>query len=95
VVPEDVLEESESESESEKEPEMASEPVPEVVPEEVPVEGVLIIAHAAAPSLPHGAAEASSPAPRAAAVVDAVASVAVEPEVIVGHPTFYAPDNIT
>jgi hypothetical protein len=48
-VPEDVLEESE----------MVSEPVPEVVP----VEGAMIITYAAAPSLPYGAAEASSPAP--------------------------------
>jgi hypothetical protein len=56
-VPEDMLEELE------EEPEMVSEPVPEVVPEVVPLEGVMIITHAAAPSPPHGAAEASSPSP--------------------------------
>jgi hypothetical protein len=83
-VPEDMLEESEEESE------MVSKPVPEVVP----VEGAMIIAHVAAPSPPHGAAEASSPAPRAAAAVDTTAGVVGELEVVMGDPTFHAPDDI-
>jgi hypothetical protein len=84
-VPEDVLDESE------EEPEMVSEPVPEVVPEEVPVEGVMIVAHGAAPP-PHGAVEASSPAPCTAAA--AAACVVGEPEVVMGHPTFHVLDDI-
>jgi hypothetical protein len=84
-VPEHVLEESE------EEPEMAPEPVPE----EVPVEGAMIIMHATAPSPPHGAAAASLPAPRTATIVGAAAGVAVGPEVIMGHRTFYAPDDIS
>jgi hypothetical protein len=83
-VPEDMLEESE------EEPEMVSEPVPEVVP----VEGAMIITHAAAPSPPHGVAEASSSAPRVAAAADATTVVVREPEVVMGHPTFHAPDDI-
>jgi hypothetical protein len=75
---EDVLEESEEELE------MVLEPVPEVVP----VEGVMIIAHTTAPSPPHGAAEASLPAPRAAVAMDVVARVVREPEVVMGHPPF-------
>jgi hypothetical protein len=67
---------------------------PEPVPEEVPVEGVMIVAHAAAPSPPHGASATSSPAPRAAAAASAAVGVAVGPEVILGHPTSYASDDI-
>jgi hypothetical protein len=85
---EDVLEELE------EEPDMASGPVPELVPEEVPVEGAMIVAHTASPSPPHGAATASSPAPRAAAATGIAVGVAVRPEVIMGHPTFYVPDDI-
>jgi hypothetical protein len=84
---EDVLEESE------EEPEMASEPVLEVVPEEVLVEGVMIVVHAVAPS-PHGAAAASSPAPRVATTTGATVGVVVGPDVILRHPTSYALDNI-
>jgi hypothetical protein len=85
---EDVLEELK------EEPEMTPEPVPEVVPEEVPVEGAMIIVHTVAPSPPHGAAAASSSAPRVATVAGTTTSVAVGLEVIMGHPTFYAPDDI-
>jgi hypothetical protein len=82
---EDVLEELE------EEPDMASGPVPE----EVPVEGAMIVAHAASPSPLHGAATASSPAPRAAAATGIAVGVAVRPEVIMGHPTFYVSDDIS
>jgi hypothetical protein len=82
---EDVLEELE------EEPDMASRPVPE----EVPVEGAMIVAHAASPSPPHGAATASSPAPRAATAIGIAVGVAVRPEVIMGHPTFYVSDDIS
>jgi hypothetical protein len=54
----------------------------------------MIVAHTATPSPPHGAAVASSLAPRAAVAVGAAAGVIVGPEVIMGHPTFYAPDDI-
>jgi hypothetical protein len=87
-VPEDEFEESEEETE------IVSEPVPEVVPEEVPVEGAMTVAHAAAPSPPHGAAAAASSAPRATVAAGAAVDVAVGPEVIMGRPTFYAPDDI-
>jgi hypothetical protein len=73
---------------------MASEPVLEVVPEEALVEGAMIVMHVAAPSPPHGAATTSSPAPRTTAAASAAAGVAVGPKVIMGHPTFYAPDDI-
>jgi hypothetical protein len=73
---------------------MASEPVLEVVPEEALVEGAMIVVHVAAPSPPHGAATTSSPTPRTTAATSAAAGVAVGPKVIMGHPTFYAPDDI-
>jgi hypothetical protein len=79
--------------ESEEEPEMVLELVPEVVPEEVPVAGAMIVVHAAAPSLPHGAAEASSPAPCAAVALDISADVVGEPEMVMGQPAFHAPDD--
>jgi hypothetical protein len=85
---EDVLEESE------EEPEMAPEPVPKVALEEVPVEGLMIVVHPTAPSPPHGVAAVSSPAPHIAASMGAAAGVAVGPKVIMGHPTFYALDDI-
>jgi hypothetical protein len=88
-VPEDVLEESE------EEPKMVPEPVPEVVPEEVPVEGEMIVVHAVAPSPSHSPPAASSPAPHAAAAVDATASAVVGLEVVMGHPTLYVPDDIS
>jgi hypothetical protein len=61
---------------------MVSEPVPEVVS----VEGAMITAHTAAPSPPHGAAEACSPVPSVAAATDIAAGVVGEPEVVMGHP---------
>jgi hypothetical protein len=88
-VPEDVLEESE------EEPKMAPEPVPEVVPEEVPMEGEMIAVHAVAPSPSHSPPAVSSPAPHVAAAAGATASAAVGLEVVTGHPTLYAPDDIS
>jgi hypothetical protein len=84
--------------ELEEEPEMAPKPmlelVPEVMPKEVPTEGAMIVAHTSAPSPPHGASAMSSPAPHAAAAVSAAAGAAVGLEVILGHPTLYASDDI-
>jgi hypothetical protein len=54
----------------------------------------MIVLHAAAPSPPHGAAAASSLAPHAVVATGAATGVAVGPEVIMGHPTFYAMDDI-
>jgi hypothetical protein len=68
--------------------------VPEVVSEEVPVEGAMIAVRTAAPSPPRGASAASSLAPHAAAAVGTAANTTVRPEVILGHPTFYAAGNI-
>jgi hypothetical protein len=75
--------------ESKEEPEMVSEPIPEVVL----VEGATIVTQAATPP-PHGAAEASSLAPHAATAVDVAAGVVGEPEVVMGHPTSHASDDI-
>jgi hypothetical protein len=54
----------------------------------------MVIAYTASPSLPHGAIEASSPAPRAAAAADATVSAVGEPKVVMGHPTFHAPGGV-
>jgi hypothetical protein len=56
--------------------------------------GVMFIAHAATPSSPRGVAEASSPAPHAAAAVDTTVDVVGEPEVVMGHPTFHGLSDI-
>jgi ribosomal protein S27E len=86
-VPEDVFEESE------EEPEMLSELAPEVVLEEVPVEGAMIVAHVADP-LPHGAVEASPPAPPHSYSHRRCCRCCGEPEVVMGHPTSHALDDI-
>jgi hypothetical protein len=85
-VPEDVLVESEVELE------VAPELVPEVVLKEIPMEGAMIAASATTPSPSRGASALSPPAPRIAAAVG-VASV-TGLEVVLGHPTPYAPDDI-
>jgi hypothetical protein len=54
----------------------------------------MIITHVVAPSLPHGAAEASSPAHRIAIAMDVTTGVVGEPEMVMGHPTFHALDDI-
>jgi hypothetical protein len=85
-VPKDVLEESE------EEPEMVPELVPEVVLEEVPTERAMITARAAAPSPSHGAPVPSSLAPLIATGMGAASGTGLE--VVLGHPTPYAPDDI-
>jgi hypothetical protein len=84
-IPEDVLEESE-------EPTMAPEQAPEVVPEEVPAKGAMIAVCALAPSPSHVVPAPFSLAPRTAAVTGAAAGAGLE--VVLGHPTPYAPDDI-
>jgi hypothetical protein len=83
-VPEDVLEEPQ------EEPEMFLE----LVPKGVTVEGVMIITHVVAPSLPHDATEVPSLTCRTAAAADATISFVGELEVVMGHPTFHALDDI-
>jgi hypothetical protein len=78
--------------ESEEEPEMALELVPKVVPEEVPAEGAMIIVHAVAPSPSYGAPASFSSAPRIAAVAGAASGAGLE--IVLGHPTPYASDDI-
>jgi hypothetical protein len=54
----------------------------------------MVVTYTTSPSLPHGATEASSPAPHAAATMDAVVGVVGEPKVVMGHPTFHAPGDV-
>jgi hypothetical protein len=54
----------------------------------------MVIAHTASPSPPHGAMEASSPAPRTAAAADAATGTVGKPEVVMEHPTFHAPGDV-
>jgi hypothetical protein len=67
----------------------------EPVPKGVTVEGVMIIMHVVAPSLPHGATEAPSLTCRTAAAADTTISFVGELEVVMGHPTFHALDDIS
>jgi hypothetical protein len=79
---------------SEGEPEVAPEPVPEVVLEEAPVEGAMITVRAAvAPPPSRGARAPLSSVPRRAAASGAAASEGME--VVLGHPTPYAPGDIS
>jgi hypothetical protein len=84
-IPEDVLEESE-------EPEMAPKQALEVVPEEVPAKGAMIIVCALAPSPSHAAPAPFSLAPHTTAFTGAATDAGLE--VVLGHPTPYAPDDI-
>jgi hypothetical protein len=87
-VPEDVTEESE------EEPEVASEPVPEVVWEEAPVEGAMIaVRTAAAPPPPRDARAPLLLAPRTTAASGVATDAGME--VVLGHPTPYAPGDIS
>jgi hypothetical protein len=82
-VPEDVME-------SEGEPEVA----PEVVQEEAPAEGAMItVCTMAAPPPSRGARAPPSSAPRRATTSGASASEGME--VVLGHPTLYAPGDIS
>jgi hypothetical protein len=76
--------------ESEGEPEAA----PEVVQEEAPAEGAMIVVRmAAAPPLSRGAHAPLSSVPRRAAASGAAVGEGME--VVLGHPTPYAPGNIS
>jgi hypothetical protein len=87
-VPEDVVEDSEGE------PEVAPEPVPEVVWEEAPAEGAMITVRAAAAPPPScGARAPLSSVPHRAAASGAAAGEGME--VVLGHPTPYAPGDIS
>jgi hypothetical protein len=55
----------------------------------------MVVAHTASPSPPHGAMEASSPAPRTAAAADAATGTVGKLEVVMEHPTFHAPGDVT
>jgi hypothetical protein len=71
---------------------MAPEPVPEVVPREVPAAGAMIAVSSAAPSPSHGGTTPFSLATCTAATAGAAAGVGLD--VVLGHPTPYAPDDI-
>jgi hypothetical protein len=86
-VPEDMVE-------SEGEPEVASEAVPKVVQEEAPAEGAMIaVRAAAAPPSSRGACAPLSSAPRRATASGAAVGEGME--VVLGHPTPYAPGDIS
>jgi hypothetical protein len=83
--PEDVLEDPADV------PEMVSSPSLE----EVLAEKAMLIVCAAVPSSPLAASEASSSAPSTAAPADAAADAVGGPEVVMGHPTWHAPGDIS
>jgi hypothetical protein len=86
-VPEDVVE-------AEGEPEVAPEPASEVVPEEALAEGAMIAVRVAvAPPPSRGARAPLSSAPRKAAALRAATGEGME--VVLGHPTPYAPGDIS
>jgi hypothetical protein len=84
-VPEDVL----------KDPADVPEIVPSPSPEKILVEEATFVVRATVPSLPLAAAEASSSVPGTAAPADAAADAVGEPEVVMGHPTYHAPGDIS
>jgi hypothetical protein len=87
-VPEDVVEDSE------EDPEVALEPVPEVVREEAPADGAMIAVHTAvAPPPSRGARAPFSSVPRTVATSGAATGEGME--VVQGHPTPYAPGDIS
>jgi hypothetical protein len=88
-VPEDVLEAPVGV------PEVVPDTSPKVEPEEVLAEEPVLAVHAAIPSPPHAAAGASSPAPDTAASAGAAVDAVGGPEVIMGHPTFHAPGDVS
>jgi hypothetical protein len=86
-VPEDVVV-------CEGEPKVAPEPVPEVVQEEAPTKGAMItIRMAVGPPPPHGACATLSSVPHSATTLGAAAGEGME--VVMGHPTPYASDDIS
>jgi hypothetical protein len=79
---------------SEGEPEVASEPMPEVVREKAPAEGAMIaVRAAAAPPPSRGARAPPSSVPRRAAALGAATGEGIE--VVLRHPTPYAPGDIS
>jgi hypothetical protein len=64
-------------------------------PVEVLAEGAMPIVRIAVPSRPLAAAVASSSALGTAAPADAATDAVGEPEVVMGHPTCHAPDDIS
>jgi hypothetical protein len=86
-VPKDVVEDSE-------EPDVAPVPVPEVVWEEAPMEGAMIVVHMVAAAPPSRCARAPlSSVTRTAAASRAATGKGME--VVLGHPTPYASDDIS
>ncbi len=73
----------------------ASEVVPSPSPVEVLAEEATPVVRSVAPSSPLAAAAASSSALGAAAPADAAADAAGETEVVMGHPTYHAPGNVS
>jgi hypothetical protein len=71
------------------------EMVPRPSPKEVLAEEATPVMRTAVPSPPLAAAEASSSALGTAAPADAAADVVGEPEVVMGHPTYHAPGDIS
>jgi hypothetical protein len=87
-VPEDVVEDSK------EEPEVAPGPVLEVVQEKTPAEGAMITIRTVAAPLPsRGARAPLSSVPRTAAASGAATGEGME--VVLGHPTPYAPGDIS
>jgi hypothetical protein len=73
----------------------APEVVPSPLPVEVLAEEVMPVVCTAVPSSPLAAAAASSPVLGTAAAADAGADAAGETEVVMGHPTYHAPGDVS
>jgi hypothetical protein len=80
--------------ESEEDPKVAPKPEPEVVREEAPTEGAMItICTTVAPPPSRGARAPFSSSPRTAVALRAATDTGME--VVLGHPTPYASDDIS
>jgi hypothetical protein len=73
----------------------ASEVVPSPSPVEVLAEEATPVVRTAVPTSPLAAAAASSPALGTAAAADAGADAAGETKVVMGHPTYHAPGDVS
>jgi hypothetical protein len=78
---------------SEGEPEVAPEVAPEAVPKVAQEEAIIAVRTAVAPPSSRGAHAPLSSAPRRAATSGAAAGEGME--VVLGHPTPYAPGDIS
>jgi hypothetical protein len=78
-----------------KSPADAPEVVPSPSPVEVLAEEATPVVRTTVPSSPLTAAAASSPALGTAAAADAGADAAGETEVVMGHPTYHAPGDVS